>query len=144
MLLWNEEDQARRCDVHDSEIVKNKRAIDHFNQERNNAIEEIDETLLTMLAAVEHRPDARLNSETPGSIVDRLSILALKCHHMRLQTQRIAAGQSNVETCRAKLAVVSEQRSTLETAWTNCWRMLPVDWPTSRFIGSSRCTTIQH
>jgi hypothetical protein len=115
MLLWNEEDQARRRDVHDSEIAKNKRAIDHFNQERNNAIEEIDETLLTMLAAVEHRPHARLNSETPGSMIDRLSILSLKCHHMRLQTQRIAAGPSHVETCLAKLAVLSEQRSTLET-----------------------------
>src|SRR4030066_1712910 len=45
-LLWAEEDLARRKNVPDSEIAKNKRAIDRYNQQRNDAIERIDDLLL--------------------------------------------------------------------------------------------------
>ena len=72
----------------DSEIAANKRAIDGYNQKRNDAIERIDETLLAQLTAATVKPGARLNSETAGSMVDRHSILSLKIHHMRLQTLR--------------------------------------------------------
>ena len=44
--LWNEEDLARRQNVSDSEITKNKRAIDKFNQTRNDCIEQIDSFIL--------------------------------------------------------------------------------------------------
>jgi hypothetical protein len=81
MLLWDQEDRAERRDVPGSEIVENKCSIDRFSQERNDAIEAIDETVLTMFAVVERRPNAWQNSETRGSMVDRLSILSLKCHH---------------------------------------------------------------
>ena len=114
MLLWEQEDQARRRNVADSEIVENKRSIDRFNQQRNNAIEAIDETLLTMLSLVQRRAGARRNSETPGSMIDRLSILSLKCYHMQLQTQRTAAGPLHVATCQEKLAILNEQRHDLE------------------------------
>ena len=36
--LWNEEDLARRQKVSDTEIASNKRAIDKFNQARNDYI----------------------------------------------------------------------------------------------------------
>jgi hypothetical protein len=80
MLLWDPEDRARRRDVPGREIIENKRSIDRVNQERNDAIEAIDAALLTMRAVVERRPNARRNSETRGSKVDRLSILSLQCH----------------------------------------------------------------
>src|SRR5215831_7895184 len=83
-LLWAEEDQARRRDVPDGAIAANKRAIDGLNQRRNDAIERIDEQLLSAVAQTPLSPDARLNSETAGAMIDRLSILALKVHHMRL------------------------------------------------------------
>ena len=38
-LLWDEEDLARRKNVPDSSIATNKRAIDGYNQKRNDAIE---------------------------------------------------------------------------------------------------------
>ena len=44
-LLWDEEDLARRRNVPDAEIAGNKRAIDGYNQKRNDAIERIDEQL---------------------------------------------------------------------------------------------------
>ena len=49
-LLWDEEDLARRRHVPDSEIAANKRAIDGYNQKRNDAIERIDEHLLGLFS----------------------------------------------------------------------------------------------
>jgi hypothetical protein len=111
--LWDEEDLARRRNVDDSEIAGNKRAIDRYNQKRNDAIERIDEHLLSALAAVKPQPHARLNSETAGSMCDRLSIVSLKIHHMRLQTKRTDVDREHVETCEAKLARLIEQRNDL-------------------------------
>ena len=87
--LWAEEDLARRTTVSDTEIALNKRAIDKFNQARNDATERVDEILLTELglwiplaqtdAPLAKAPaNARLNSETAGSIIDHMSIIAAK------------------------------------------------------------------
>ena len=113
-LLWDEEDQARRRDVADSEIAANKRAIDGYNQKRNDAIERIDEVLLTRLAAVVLREGARLNSETAGSMIDRLSIVSLKIFHMGLQTMRTDVDQNHIDTCKQKLGRLTEQRTDLQ------------------------------
>ena len=112
-LLWDEEDQARRTDVPDAAIAANKRAIDGYNQKRNDAIERIDEALLSRVAGVTPRADAWHNSETAGSMIDRLSILALKIHHMRLQTLRADASAAHVDACREKLARLALQRDDL-------------------------------
>lgn len=112
-LLWDEEDLARRKQVPEAEIAGNKRAIDGFNQNRNDAIERIDETLLGMLATVIVKPGARLNSETAGSMVDRLSILSLKIHHMRLQTLRSDVDEAHIQSCTARLVRFLEQRRDL-------------------------------
>ena len=78
--LWAEEDLARRTTVGDSQIAANKRAIDGFNQARNDATERVDELLLVTLGLVDAasaRTDAplssvpagaRLNSETAGTL----------------------------------------------------------------------------
>ena len=113
-LLWDEEDKARRKDVSDSEIAANKRAIDGYNQKRQNAIESIDELLLQSLADVKLADNARQNSETPGSIIDRLSILSLKIFHMHLQTERTDVDRAHIEACQRKLGVLDEQRADLQ------------------------------
>jgi hypothetical protein len=112
-LLWNEEDLARRRDVADAAIAANKRAIDGFNQRRNDAIEKIDEELLLRLASVAPAADARQNSETAGSIVDRLSILALKILHMRVEATREDAGENHRTACGDRLSRLELQRSDL-------------------------------
>ena len=112
-LLWDEEDLARRMSVPAEEIAANKRAIDGFNQRRNDAIERIDEILLETFARVERRPGARLNSETAGSMTDRLSILSLKIHHMRLQKVRVDVDRSHIENCSARVSRFLVQRSDL-------------------------------
>ena len=112
-LLWEEEDLARRRNVPDAEIAGNKRAIDRHNQQRNDAIERIDEQLLSVLSEIKTKPDAKLNSETPGAMIDRLSILSLKVHHMRLQTLRTDVDRAHVQACEAKLVRLDEQRQDL-------------------------------
>lgn len=112
-LLWEEEDLARRRNVPDAEIAGNKRNIDRYNQKRNDAIERVDELLLKFLSAVRPGPDARLNSETPGAMIDRLSILSLRIRHMRMQAERKDVAAVHIEGCLAKLARLNEQRTDL-------------------------------
>src|SRR3954452_18553105 len=75
--LWEQEDLARRRNVPDTEIASNKRAIDAHNQKRNDAIERIDEALLSVLEKIRKHENAKQNSETAGAMIDRLSILSL-------------------------------------------------------------------
>ena len=108
-LLWAEEDLARRRAVPDSEIAANKRAIDGFNQARNDAAERIDEEILVGLGNVDRSPSARQHSETAGMMVDRLSIMSLKIRAMGAQADRVEAGQEHREACRLKLERLREQ-----------------------------------
>ncbi|WP_027389813.1 DUF4254 domain-containing protein [Chrysiogenes arsenatis] len=109
--LWKEEDQARRKNVPDSEIAANKRAIDSFNQQRNDAVEIIDEVLLMQYTNIAPASDSWTNSETPGGIIDRLSILSLKIHHMAIQAHRDDADDNHRNACQLKLAKLQEQRT---------------------------------
>ncbi len=123
--LWAEEDLARRRTVSDADIAANKRAIDGFNQARNDATERVDELLLIALGLVDPnsaRTDApvstvpagaRLNSETAGSMIDRLSIMALKVHAMRLQTERTDVDEAHRASSRVKLDRLLAQRADL-------------------------------
>lgn len=113
IALWDEEDQARRRDVSDGAIANSKRLIDGHNQHRNDAIERIDELVLT---ALPNAPEtARLHSETVGALIDRLSILSLKIYHMDWQTRRADAEAAHHTTSRERLARLLEQRADL--AW---------------------------
>ena len=110
--LWDEEDLARRRDVADAEIANNKRNIDGFNQKRNDAVERIDDLILQALAA-QMNPQAPLNSETAGMMIDRLSILSLKVKAMGLQTVRADVDENHRQSCREKLERLNEQRNDL-------------------------------
>jgi len=110
-LLWHEEDIARSPNVGDAKIAAVKRAIDGYNQKRNDAIEQLDAFLLRDLAARNVAPQAGApqNTETPGSVIDRLSILALRRHHMQEQADRADASQEHRDKARARLQVLAEQ-----------------------------------
>jgi hypothetical protein len=124
-LLWAEEDLARRTTVAAAEIAANKRAIDGYNQARNDATERVDEILLLALGLVDEAsartdapasrvpPGARLNSETAGSMIDRLSIMALKVQAMRLQTERLDVDEAHRAASRVKLQRLQQQRQDL-------------------------------
>ena len=112
-LLWAEEDMARRRDVPDSEIARNKRAIDGFNQARNDAAERVDEEILIHVGNLERVVDARQHSETAGMMIDRLSIMSLKISAMGMQADRTDASPEHRENCRTKLERLREQRDDL-------------------------------
>lgn len=110
--LWEEEELARRRDVPDAEIAANKRNIDRLNQGRNDSVERIDEMLAGRIDPPGH-PGARLHSETPGMMIDRLSILSLKIRAMGAQSSRQDATAEHRSTCAAKLKRLLEQRRDL-------------------------------
>lgn len=123
--LWAEEDLARRTTVADADIALNKRAIDRYNQARNDATERVDELLLIALGLVDQASaqtdtpvstvpaGARLNSETAGSIMDRMSIMALKIHAMAWQTRRTDVDDAHRSSSQVKLERLQQQRGDL-------------------------------
>lgn len=113
--LWHEEDIARSRDVTDQKIAQVKRNIDGFNQKRNDQIEVIDDWISGWLHEhqIEPQPEARINTETPGSVIDRLSIMSLRIYHMLEQTERNDVEQDHIERVRAKLDVCYQQRTDL-------------------------------
>jgi hypothetical protein len=131
-LLWHEEDIARSPDVSDRRIAAVKRSMDRYNQQRNDWIEKIDEAVIELLNAegVTFRAGARLNTETPGSAVDRLSIMSLRIYHFQEQLERDDADadhrakvQERLDRCRLQHADLSLALAELtEDIW--CGRKL--------------------
>jgi hypothetical protein len=70
--------------------------------------------------AGEQREDAPLHSETPGMMIDRLSILELKRFHTAEEIGR-AAGEEHVQRNQQRLAVLKEQRDDLRDALGALW-----------------------
>jgi hypothetical protein len=110
--LWHSEDKVRRPDAPDRLVAHCKHAIDAFNQQRNDQIERLDDLLFACLYVQHnrHRPEAELHAETPGSLLDRLSILVLKVYHMAGEAQRQEATAQHRQRCQQRLAVLEEQR----------------------------------
>lgn len=113
-LIWHEEDIARRKDVESDRIAAVKRNIDKYNQKRNDAIERVDEWLLLNYFGNLAERELPMRTETPGSVLDRLSILTLKVFHMNEQTERRDADDQHVATCRQKLGILKQQQKDLQ------------------------------
>jgi Protein of unknown function (DUF4254) len=120
--LWHEEDRARDTSATAENIAQVKRAIDQLNQRRNDLVEKIDEALLA--AVGEQNPEAPLHSETPGLIVDRLSILSLKIYHTGEEARRESASEAHRCRNQSRLAVLEEQRSDLAHCLDQLWRQI--------------------
>jgi len=115
--LWHTEDEARRKDVPDSCIADCKRKIDKLNQSRQDIIEKCDELIILIWPWVSENSDLPMNTETPGSVIDRLSVASLKMFHMKEQTLRTDVGSLHIAKCNDKLNALGNQRKDLALAF---------------------------
>jgi hypothetical protein len=120
--LWHEEDRARDPNASPDQIAQTKRAIDALNQVRNDLVESIDRELLQKLDAAEVKSGGELHSETPGMIIDRLSILSLKIFHTQEQVEREDVQSAHIERNRERLDVLVRQREDLAGCLTALWK----------------------
>jgi hypothetical protein len=121
--LWHLEDEARAPGATDTELANVKRRVDLTNQLRNDLAEELDRILLGWLKSKGlPNSEAPLHSESPGLIVDRLSILGLKIHHTREEAQRADAPAAHIARNRERLSILEEQRTDLAGCLDALWR----------------------
>jgi len=121
--LWHIEDEARAPGAADTELAAVKRRVDRTNQLRNDLTETLDRTLLIWLEPQGlPNPVAELHSESPGLIVDRLSILSLKIFHTREEAERADAPPGHRERNRDRLAILVEQRADLAGCLEALWQ----------------------
>lgn len=106
--LWQAEDRARRDDMGFEFVYQAKREIDKSNQLRNNKMESMDEWLFHKLNPMDDE-QCPVHSESPGMIIDRLSILSLKSYHMALQTEREDVDEEHKTSCTNKLIIIHRQ-----------------------------------
>jgi hypothetical protein len=59
------------------------------------------------------QPNAKLNTETPGSVIDRLSILSLRIYHMEEQVFRTDASVEHMGKAKSRLEILYEQHRDL-------------------------------
>ena len=114
--LWHREDEARNPSATDASIVQVKHDIDRLNQLRNNLAEQID---FELLQSTQLNPEAPLHSESPGLIIDRLSILSLKIFHTEEQLHR--STPEHQDRNHLRLLILSEQCSDLAACLGTLW-----------------------
>ncbi len=109
-VQWHMEDIVRNPTIDPEEGLQWKRRIDASNQERTDVVEYIDSYFLEEYKNVNPLSNAKINSESPAWVVDRLSILALKVFHMREETQRPEASEEHTKNCTEKLNILLNQQ----------------------------------
>jgi hypothetical protein len=116
-VQWHLEDIIRAPEIDPVEGIRIKRRIDKSNQDRTDVVERIDDYFLEYFKSTTPKTGARINSETPAWLLDRMSILMLKIYHMKEQTERKDASEEHIQKCMAKLKVLMEQKSDMQLAF---------------------------
>ena len=121
--LWHIEDEARTPGASDRQLAEVKRRIDTTNQRRNDLAEQLDRFLLGWLQERNlQNQAAALHSESPGLIIDRLSILALRIFHTREEAERPGAPVGHAARNWERLAILEEQRADLAACLDALWQ----------------------
>jgi hypothetical protein len=101
---WDLEDATRDSFATDERVANAKRDIDGLNIGRHHLIEEIDSSIA---AGLDQHADAPLATESPGMVLDRLSVLVIR----RVRTEAASTNQSEyvarLPELEARIAVLS-------------------------------------
>ena len=113
--LWGYEDEVRRKNVSNDYIADLKRKIDKENQKRNDLIDALDalirEDVEKKLGSIDQT--LPMNSENPGSLYDRLIILALRSYNLKKEISRKDADIAHIEKCSKMLEQILEKSEDL-------------------------------
>ncbi len=112
-VQWHLEDLIRSPTIRPDELVAIKRRIDQSNQDRTDTVEQLDGWFFNQFQSITPKSTARLNSETPAWLLDRMSILQLKLYHFREQVDRPSVSEEHRQKAQQKLAVLVEQECDL-------------------------------
>lgn len=117
-VVWHLEEKIRIGDLSPDQIVEIQKSIDLHNLKRLEAMEQIDIWIENVLVSAGIRPgrEVEVNSETIGSIVDRLSILTLKIFHLdeRINNEDTAPEERQETLLRKN--ILFEQRADVASA----------------------------
>lgn len=116
-VQWHYEDLIRDPHIDPKGGMELKRKIDTSNQKRTDMVEQIDDWFLEVFKDVDANADAKLNTESPAWVVDRLSILALKIYHMQEQAGRDDVSEEHKQKSQARLEVLLEQKEDLSQSF---------------------------
>jgi hypothetical protein len=112
-VQWHFEDIIRDPNIDPEKGILLKRKIDLSNQERTDLVEKIDDYYIELFKNVASKENAKLNTESPGWVVDRISILCLKIYHMKEQAERKDVQIEHINNCNHKLSILQEQQRDL-------------------------------
>ena len=117
-VQWHMEDLIRNPSIEPVEGMILKRRIDQSNQVRTDTVEKIDD-FFWMKFKDNGDNTSTWNTESPGWVLDKLSILCLKIYHMKEQTLRTDTDETHIETCTGKLQVLVQQQEDLTISYNN-------------------------
>lgn len=115
-VQWHLEDIIRDPNIIAENALLIKRRIDSSNQDRTDRVEMIDDYYLELFEGVKPQDNCRINTESPAWAIDRLSILALKIYHMKIEAQRNDIAESLLAKNKFKYQVLLTQREDLSQA----------------------------
>ncbi len=116
-VQWHFEDIIRDPNIDPKEGIILKRKIDKSNQERTDLVEKIDDYYIDLFKNIIPDTNAKLNTESPGWVVDRISILCLKIYHMQEQAERSDVEEEHINSCNSKLSILKEQQNDLSSSF---------------------------
>ena len=115
-VQWHLEDLIRNPNIDSNKGLELKHRIDKSNQNRTDIVEKVDDYYFSIFKNTSEK-DSKINTESPGWVVDRLSILNLKIYHMNEQVERKNVTAEHILNCEKKMVVLQNQRIDLSNSF---------------------------
>ncbi|MFL2564373.1 MAG: DUF4254 domain-containing protein [Parvicellaceae bacterium] len=115
-VQWHLEDIIRKPNLSPKIALEIKKRIDTSNQNRTDIVEKIDDYYFNIFKTIKTQNN-KINTESPGWVVDRMSILCLKIYHMNEQILRENVSEDHIENCNKKLMILNTQQKDLSNSF---------------------------